>query len=102
MNERRNSIGIFYEILVLCGSGITKTQAVTRTNLNFRLMDKYIDFLTGHGYVLRDSAFAPQELMLTIKGRHFLALLSELKREIPTFGAFQHTPVGPLSVYSSE
>lgn len=44
--ERRNSMEILMSILEESKSGINKTRLVYRTNLNFLVIRKYIDFLT--------------------------------------------------------
>jgi predicted transcriptional regulator len=43
--ERRNSMEILMSILEESKSGINKTRLVYRTNLNFLVIRKYIDFL---------------------------------------------------------
>ena len=43
--ERRNSMEIMMNILEESKSGINKTRLVYRTNLNFLVIRKYIDFL---------------------------------------------------------
>ena len=89
VNLRRNSVRILYEILRLSREGVSRAQAVRQTNLNFVLMGKYVDFLTRHEYVKRDSQLKPSRLTLTSRGRHLLALLSELEIEMTTFMPLQ-------------
>lgn len=52
--ERRSSMEIMVNILEEARSGINKTRLVYRTNLNFIVVQKYIDFLTEKGLIQTD------------------------------------------------
>jgi predicted transcriptional regulator len=45
MGERRSSFEIIYNILCEARQGINKTRLVYKTNLNFHVMQRYIEFL---------------------------------------------------------
>lgn len=90
MVGRRNAFEIIHEILAVSIDGISKTQVVYRTNLNFRLMQEYLGFLTSSGYLQRSLAILPVQFKLTIKGRRLLKILVDLEREVAGFRA---TPV---------
>lgn len=52
--ERRSSMEIMVNILEEARSGINKTRLVYRTNLNFIVVQKYIDFLSEKGLIQTD------------------------------------------------
>lgn len=84
MKKRRDSVRILFEILLLSEQGTSKTQAVHKANLNFRLIESYLTFLKSHDYLVNDSTGRGQ-LKLTQKGNHLLALLSDLEKELTGF-----------------
>src|SRR5207302_2371034 len=84
LKKRRDSVRILFEILLLSEHGISKTQAVHKANLNFRLIDNYLFFLKSHDYLANDLTSRGQ-LKLTQKGNRLLALLSDLERELTGF-----------------
>ena len=49
--KRRNAMEITINILEQAKSGINKTRLVYRTNLNFMLIQKYIDFLQAKNLI---------------------------------------------------
>ena len=51
---RRNAVNIIQEILAASIDGISKTKAVSRTNLNFTLMEEYLPGQTDnrHDYLI--------------------------------------------------
>lgn len=80
---------IIQEILAVSIDGVSKTKAVTRTNLNFSLIGEYLEFLTSSGYVDRIRISIPTKFKLTVKGRGLLRMLVQLDREI---GGFRMKP----------
>ena len=69
--ERRSSMEIMVNILEEARSGINKTRLVYRTNLNFIVVQKYIDFLTEKGLIQTDQR--PNLVYVTTeKGVQFL------------------------------
>ena len=66
---------------------VSKTQLVYRTNLNFKLIRRYLFFLTGEGYLRVEQFGAFTQLGLTAKGEHLRAALNELENEISGFWA---------------
>jgi len=49
LKSRRDGTKIIHEILMATRSGVSKTQIVYKTNLNFQLAGKYITFLLSKG-----------------------------------------------------
>lgn len=45
MGEKRGSFEIIYNILYEARNGINKTKLVYKTNLNFHVMQRYLEFL---------------------------------------------------------
>ena len=84
---RRNAVGIIREILAVSVDGVSKTRAVNKTNLNFRLMEEYLGFLTSSGYLQRSQVILPVHFSLTTKGIGLLKILVGLEREIAGFRA---------------
>ena len=74
-----------YEILLVYEREVSKTRAVYITNLNFVLMERYLSFLVGNGYLRSNSLITRQQLTLSEKGRRLLALLTEVENEVRLF-----------------
>lgn len=51
---RRNKLDILGGILNICRVGSSKTKIVYQVNLNFRNAGQYIDWLTSHGYLIKE------------------------------------------------
>jgi predicted transcriptional regulator len=76
--ERRSSMEIIVNILEEARNGINKTRLVYRTNLNFLVVQKYIDFLTDKALIKTDQR--PSTVYVTTeKGLQFLTEFSKLK-----------------------
>lgn len=84
MTGRRTPTRIIEELLAVSREGVSKTQAVYRTNLNFKLIEGYLNFLIGSGYLLRERSIREQ-FRLTVKGKHLLKMLEELEAQIAGF-----------------
>ena len=53
---RRNKLEILESILDMCRSdGSTKTKIVYQINLNFKNAGSYLEWLTEHGYLIKES-----------------------------------------------
>ena len=78
---RRSRIDIVVDVLDVAKNGVNKTAIVYRTNLNFRLADKYIELLEKQG-LLENKL---NKYITTDKGRIFLGKAKELtvQLEIP-------------------
>ena len=75
--ERRSSMEIMVNILDEARNGINKTRLVYRTNLNFIVVQKYIDFLTDKGLITTDQR--PNLVYVTTeKGVRFLDEFTKL------------------------
>ncbi|WP_048150843.1 winged helix-turn-helix domain-containing protein [Palaeococcus ferrophilus] len=64
------------------GKGATKTQIVYRSNLNFKLAQRYLDHLVERGYLRAEQRGRHTIYFATEKGEAFLKRLSEIEREI--------------------
>lgn len=69
---------IVVNILEEANSGINKTRLVYRTNLNFLLVQKYIDYLTHKGLLAVKSG-ANTTYATTDKGRELLTEFGKIK-----------------------
>lgn len=76
--KRRNAMEITISILEESREGMNKTRLVYRTNLNFFLIQKYIDFLKQKG--LLEIVHNPNQLFKTTeKGKALLEEFSKIK-----------------------
>jgi len=75
---RRSSMEIIVNILEEARNGINKTRLVYRTNLNFLVVQKYIDFLTDKSLIQVDQR--PNLVYVTTeRGLQFLGEFAKLK-----------------------
>jgi len=76
--ERRSSMEIIVNILEEARNGINKTRLVYRTNLNFLVVQKYIDFLTDKGLIQTDQR--PNTVYVTTeRGLQLLTEFAKMK-----------------------
>lgn len=81
MGERRSSFEIIYNILYEAREGINKTRLVYRTNLNFHVMQRYIEFLTAKG--LLSVEYKPHlKYMITEKGLKYIELFEHIAKDL--------------------
>ena len=100
LKMRRSRIDIIIEILEVAKAGVNKTSIVYRTNLNFRLADKYIELLEKQG-LLENKL---NKYITTEKGRIFLGKAKELtvQLEIPKQKTKEMSPHLELPVQKAE
>lgn len=75
---RRTRIDIIIEILEVAKSGVNKTGLVYRTNLNFRLAEKYIELMEKQGFLRNMS----EKYITTDEGRVFLMKAKEITLQL--------------------
>jgi predicted transcriptional regulator len=76
--ERRSSMEIMVNILEEARNGINKTRLVYRTNLNFIVVQKYINFLSDKGLIRTDQR--PNLVFVTTeRGGQFLDEFAKLR-----------------------
>jgi len=78
LSWRRGVVDILVDMLEVASKETGKTDIVYRTNLNFRVVRKYLDFLLQKGLIQVDGA--PQtrkSYRTTEKGRQFIRLYRE-------------------------
>ncbi len=75
---RRSRIDIIIDVLEVSKMGINKTGVVYKTNINFKLADKYLDLLQKQGFVEN----IVDKYITTNKGRIFLEKAREIILQI--------------------
>ena len=69
--KRRNSLEIVAEILRIAERGARKTRVVYGANINFKLLEKYLDLLNKAGLIEQESC-EKGVIQTSIKGEQFL------------------------------
>jgi predicted transcriptional regulator len=97
---RRSRIDIVVEVLEVAKNGVNKTAIVYRTNLNFRLADKYIELLENQG-LLENKL---NKYITTDRGRIFLGKAKELtlQLEIPIQKTKEINPHPEIPLHKAE
>ena len=75
---RRNRIDIIVEVLDVAKNGVNKTSIVYKTNLNFRIAERYLKLLEIRGFVENKS----DKYITTNKGRIFLEKAREITLQL--------------------
>jgi len=75
---RRNRIDIIVEVLDVAKNGVNKTSIVYKTNLNFRIAERYLKLLEIQGFV--ENKF--DKYITTNKGRVFLEKAREITLQL--------------------
>lgn len=71
---------IVVEVLEVAKNGVNKTAIVYRTNLNFKLADKYLVLLENQGLLVNES----DKYITTNKGKTFLEQAKQLTFQLET------------------
>jgi len=74
---RRSRIDIIIDVLDAAQMGVNKTSVVYKTNLNFKLADKYLELLQRHGLVEN----RVDKYITTDKGKIFMEKAKEVTLE---------------------
>ena len=75
---RRNRIDIIVEVLDVAKNGVNKTSIVYKTNLNFKIAERYLKLLEIRGFVENKS----DKYITTNKGRIFLEKAREITLQL--------------------
>ena len=75
---RRSRIDIIVEVLDVAKTGVNKTSIVYKTNLNFRIAERYLKLLEIQGFV--ENKF--DKYITTNKGRVFLEKAREITLQL--------------------
>ncbi len=75
---RRSKIDIIIDVLEVAKMGVNKTSVVYRTNLNFKLADKYLELLQNQGLVENRM----DKYITTDKGKIFLEKAKEITLQL--------------------
>lgn len=78
---RRSRPMIILEILDACNSGANKTKIVYHANLNFKIVNYYIDLLTTKGLITAKQG-SPKHYETTERGKDLLNSLRLINREL--------------------
>jgi predicted transcriptional regulator len=78
MIMRRSRIDIIINVLEVAKMGVNKTSVVYRSNLNFKLAQKYLELLQNHGLVEN----RVDKYITTDKGKIFLQKAKEITLQI--------------------
>mgnify|MGYP000047012160 CR=1 FL=1 len=73
--RRRDKCEIIANILLIARKGAKKTHIVYKTNLNFKLVSKYLSLLEAKGLIEKRG----RNYTTTEKGEKFLQIYNELK-----------------------
>lgn len=74
--ERRSTVKLMVDILEIALNGAGKTEIVYKANLNFRRVQKYLDFLVGKG-LISVSSNKRKKYRTTEKGKAFIKRYKE-------------------------
>ncbi len=75
---RRSRIDIIIDVLEVARMGANKTSVVYKTNLNFKLADKYLELLQNQGLVENRT----DKYITTDKGKVFLEKAKEITLQL--------------------
>ena len=76
IGERRGAVKIIVDILEIALKGAMKTEIVYKANLNFKIVQKYLDFLIKKG-LMSVSSNKRKKYKTTEKGREFIKRYKE-------------------------
>ncbi|MEM2146672.1 MAG: winged helix-turn-helix domain-containing protein [Candidatus Jordarchaeaceae archaeon] len=71
LRERRSAIKVIVDILGIALKGATKTEIVYKANLNFKQVEKFLDFLIKKG-LLSVSSNKRKKYQTTERGKEFI------------------------------
>ncbi len=78
---RRSRPMIILQILAVCDNGANKTRIVYHANLNFKIVNHYIDLLTTKGLITAKQG-NPRYYETTERGKDLLKSLRLIDREL--------------------
>lgn len=87
MNNRRTQYEIYWEILTYCKTPRLITQIIQRCNLNSKIGQEYVDFLTMKGYLMKTTAGNKSLYTTTDAARGYMEIFMKLYLEL-----FKNTP----------
>ena len=80
VNQRRSDIEIISDMLEVGENGAGKTQIMYGANMSYSQIQKYLGFLTGHGFIDKMKMGNPSvTYQVTDSGLKLLELISNLK-----------------------
>jgi len=82
MKERRTQYEIYWEILTFCRSPRTFTNIISRCNLNSKIGQEYIVFLSMKGYLSKINDNGRALFMTTEQANDYIALFARIYQEL--------------------
>jgi predicted transcriptional regulator len=76
LSEKRSNVKLMVDILEIALKGTGKTEIVYKANLNFKQVQKYLDFLIGKG-LISVSSNKRKKYRTTEKGKAFIKRYKE-------------------------
>ena len=82
MAERRTPYEIYWEILVFCRTPRPFTAIINRCNLNSKIGQEYLEFLTGKGYLSVLQEGEKTSYLSTAKAPDYIETFTRLYRSL--------------------
>jgi predicted transcriptional regulator len=82
MASRRSPYEIYWEILVFCRIPRSFTSIINRCDLNSKIGQEYLDFLTGKGYLEKVLDEDRSSFQATSKAQEYIALFTRLYQSL--------------------
>ena len=82
MKARRTQYEIYWEMLSFCKSPKTFTSIINRCNLNSKIGQEYLQFLTERGFLSADIDEEKSFFVTTDRAKNYLAIFSTMYREL--------------------
>jgi predicted transcriptional regulator len=79
---RRTEYEIYWEILSFCKPGRTFTQIVGRCDLNSKIAQEYIEFLSSKGYLAKVPEGERNLYKTTVGAGEFMSLFTKIYQEL--------------------
>lgn len=89
MRERRTAYEIYWEILIFCKTQRSYTSIIQHCNLNSKIAQQYLDFLTQKKYLIIDRQDERSFFLTSDAAHEYLLLFSQLYRKL-----FERSPKG--------
>lgn len=81
--RRRDATKLIFDILMIARSPVRKTHIVNRVNLNFKLIEKYLNLLKAKQFLQTEVATdGGTYYVLTTNGEQFLQFLRQVEEEL--------------------
>ena len=82
MKGRRTSYEIYWEILVYCRTPKTFTNIINRCDLNSKIGQQHLKFLTTKGYLSIETQDDKTTYVTTVQAQDYISLFTQLYRTL--------------------